>query len=268
MGIAIDTILGNKNAPGSSFAKISTSNSGDSLTIRDFPQTSAARLEQVIRRHASSGGVRILSPLLHDDVTGLTWYSDQTPSVHLLPPQVGQQVQRGDTLTVEVTGDTTDEAVVALTVYYDNLSGADAKLFSWGDVAGNIKNMKALEVDVTNSATVGEWEDTAVDTTDKQLHASSQYAVLGYVTDTALAVVGLKSQTTGNLRVSGPGSDSAEDTSYWFVQQSQREGTPHIPVFSALSQSAVYVSTADDAASTTPKITLVLAELEHAMPGV
>ena len=262
MGLAIDTILTELDTPGSAFAAMAVkAGNSDSLTIRSFPQTAKARLEAVIRRHNASGGIRVTSPLLHDNVTGMTWFTDQTPSVHLLPPVIGQEVHRGDVLGVAITGDTTHDSVAALVVYYEDLDGVAAKLYSWGDIAGNVKSVKPLEVDVTASGTVGLWSDTAINTTDKQLHSDSQYAVLGYLTDTPLAVVGVKGQMTGNLRVCGPGSDNAIDTSYWFVEQSQDQGTPHIPVFSAIDQGAIDVSVADNAASTTAKITLVLAEL-------
>lgn len=262
MGLAIDSILVDVANPGATMtAATIVSGNNDSLTIRSFPQTSRAWLEQIIRRHNTSGGVRVLSPLLHDNVNGITFFTDQTPSWHLLPQDIGQEVYRGDVLTVNVTGDTTHHASVCLTVYYENLDGAQAQLYQLGDVAGNVKSLKALQVAVTASGTVGLWSDTAVNTTDKQLHSDSQYAVLGYMTDTALGAVGVKGQSTGNLRIVGPGSDDVVSTSRFFVDMSQKHGTPHIPVFSALDQGAVFASVADNAASTTANITLMLAEL-------
>ena len=44
---------------------------------------------------------------------------------------------------------------------------------------------------------------------------------------------------------------------------SNRHGTPHIPVFNGNDKGAFYVSTVDNVASSTPKITLVLAELTN-----
>ena len=261
MGLAIDSILSFKNTPGTAFTATAVTQSNDPLQVRDFGPADSATLECVVRKHATSGGVRILSPLLHDNVNGDTWYTDQVVSTRLLPDFIGQPVQRGDTLTIQCTGDTVNELEIMHRIYYSNLPGADAKLHMWGDIAGNVKSLKALEVDVTASGTVGAWSDTAVNTTDKQLHATSQYAVLGYVTDTPLTCVGIKGQYTANLRVCGPGSDIMQDTAQYFVQESQRMGTPHIPVFNGIDQAAVFVSVADTAASTAAKITLMLAEL-------
>lgn len=261
MGLAIDTIASNVANPGATFTGTTVTNSGDSLTIRNFPQTNRAFIHGVVRRHNTSGAVRIISPLVHDNVTGLTWYTSETPSLAAMPPMAEQAVEPGDLLTVQVTGDTTHQAVVYTGVYYENLTGASANLYQWGDIAGSIRNVKPMTVAVTNSGTVATWTDTVLTTTENQLHATSYYAVLGYATDTALGVVGVKGAFTGNLRVTGPGTTNVEDTSYHFVEKANYHGRPFIPVFNGNDRSAVYVSTSDNAASTTANVTLVLAEL-------
>ena len=96
----------------------------DSLTVRNYPQASQAFMVDVIRRHNTSGAVRVLRPLLHDNVTGMTWYTSETPSLLEIPPFVGQRIEPGDTLTVQVTGDTTHHCSVYLVNYYSQLSGA------------------------------------------------------------------------------------------------------------------------------------------------
>lgn len=262
MGLAIDTLLFDVNTPGASFTAVANPpTSGDSLTVRNFPTSAMCKLEHIIRRHNTSGAVRVLSPLLHDDVTGMTYYTSETPSIHLLPTMVGQPLQPGDQLTVEATGDTTHHCQILLGLYYSDLTGAAANLKQWGDISGAIKSIKPITVAVTASGTVGDWSDTLITATENQLHATSFYAVLGYATDTALGAVGFKSQSTGNLRVCGPGATTPEDTSYHFVDAANYHGTPHIPVFNGQDRGACYVSVADNAASTTANITLVLAEL-------
>ena len=261
MGLAVDTICSYFNSPGATFTATVTTNSGDSLTVRNFPQSNRAFLHGVIRRHNTSGAVRLISPLVHDNVTGLTWYTSETPSIHQMPPMAEQTVEPGDTLTIQVTGDTTHYANVYTGIYYENLTGASSNLYQWGDIAGAIKNIKPMTVAVTNSGTVGTWTDTVLTTTENQLHATSYYAVLGYATDTALGAIGVKGAFTGNLRVTGPGSTNVEDTTYHFVDKANYHGRPFIPVFNGQDRSAVYVSTSDNAASSTANVTLVLAEL-------
>jgi hypothetical protein len=262
MGLAIDTIAVDANNPGASFtaaAIVATNN--DSLIVRNYPQQQQAYLVDVIRRHNTSGAVRVLSALLHDNVTGMTWYTSETPSLQEIPPYVGQRIEPGDQLSVQVTGDTTHHCSVYLVNYYQNLSGASANLWQMPDLEASIVNVKPMTVAVTASGTVGLWSDTVITTTENQLHATSYYAVLGYSTDTALGAVGFKAQSTGNLRICGPGATTPEDTSYYFVNKATWWQQPYIPVFNGQDRGACYVSVADNAASTTANITLILAEL-------
>lgn len=264
MGLAIDTIAVDVNTPGASFtAAAVVAGNNDSLTVRNYPQANQAYMVDVIRRHNTSGAVRVLSPLLHDNVTGMTWYTNETPSLLEIPPYVGQRIEPGDTLTVQVTGDTTHHASVYLVNYYQNLTGAAANLWNMADINASIKNLKPITVAVTASGTVGLWADTLITATENQLHATSYYAVLGFSTDTALGAVGFKSQATGNLRICGPGATTPEDTSFYFVNKNQDWNMPYIPVFNGQDRGACYVSVADNAASTTANITLVLAELSQ-----
>lgn len=262
MGVAIDTILVDVNNPGATFtAATVAAGNGDTLTVRNFPQTSRAQIVDVIRRHATAGGTRVISPLVHDNVTGMTWYTSENPSILAMPDYFGQPVQPGDTLVVQCTGASNAHCSVGVVVHYDNLTGAAANLWSLGDFRQQIKSLKPMTVAVTASGTIGLWSDTLITATENQLHASSYYAVLGYCTDTALGLVGVKSQATGNFRICGPGSTNAEDTSDYFVQKSEAWNIPYIPIFSGQDRGAVYVSVADNATSTTANITLVLAEL-------
>jgi hypothetical protein len=146
-------------------------------------------------------------------------------------------------------------------VWYENLTGASANLYQWGDISGSIKNYKPMTVAVTNSATAGAWTDTVITTTENQLHASSYYAVLGLSTDTAIGAMGVKGAFSANLRVCCPGANTPEDTSMYFVNKANYHQRPFIPVFNGQDRGAVYVSTSDNAASTTANITLILAEL-------
>jgi hypothetical protein len=261
MGLAIDTICSYYNSPGATFQNTVVTNSSDSLTVRNFPVANRAFIHGVIRRHNTSGAVRVLSPLVHDNVTGLTWYTSETPSVHEMPPQAEQPVQPADTLVIQTTGDTTHYSNIYTGVWYENLTGASANLYMWGDISGSIKNIKPMTVAATASGTIGTWTDTVITTTENQLHASSYYAVLGMSTDTALGAIGVKGAFTANLRITCPGATSPEDTSFYFVNKANYHGRPFIPVFNGQDRGAVYATYGDNAASTTANLTLVLAEL-------
>jgi len=261
VGLAIDTVLSSVANPGASGTNTSVTNSGDSFTVRTFQQGTQAFISMVSRTHSASGFARIVSPLMHDAVDGMTWYTSETPSIHFMPPMVGQPIQPGDTLTVSVSGNTTSSAIVGYSNYYQNLSGASANLYQWGDISGNIKSIKPTTVAVTASGTVGTWKDTLITATENLLHASSFYAVLGFLSDTAIGLVGVKGSATANFRVCGPGNTATTLTDYFFVDLANYHGVPYIPVFNGEDRTSVYVSVADAAASTAANITLVLAEL-------
>lgn len=263
--VAIDTVVGKAVNPSSTYAAV-TFASGDSGSVRSFAPTDSCFLERITRAGATAGGVRVLSPLLHDNVRGITFNANDNPTAFTLPKGRGQRVRPQDTLAVSLTGGTAETDLAILSFYYTNLPGADARLKSWADVLPLIANIKPVEVDVTNSATIGNWTDTVITTTENLLKANTDYAVLGFTTDTLQAMVGVKGVETGNLRVCGPGNTRTEDTSYYFVDWSDREGTPHIPIINAANANGIYISTVDTVASSTPKISLTLAEMSSLVP--
>lgn len=256
--VAIDTVLGHATNPGATLSAV-TMATGDSLTVRYSPPNNNITLERIFRAGTSTGQVRLTSPRLHDNVVGLSFKSAESPTVFLLPQNVGQMLYPQDNLSLSVTGGTAETDLAALGIYYTSLPGSDARLYMPADILPNIKHLHTIEVDITNSGTIGNWTDTAINTTEDQLKANQDYAVLGYVADTAIALVGVKGSDTGNLRICGPGTTNTDDTSQYFVEMALREGTPHIPVFNSANKSSTYVSTADSAASSTSHITLVTA---------
>lgn len=263
MGVAIDTIgtFVTAGATNPTSLKTVTVSTGDSLGIRSFPAANWARLESMIYQGVTKGKNRVMSPLMHDNVTGLTVASADTDSYHMLGQYLIQQLYPTDVLAAFSSAAAGASGILALSVYYQNLPSSNARLANWGDIAGSIRNIKGLECDVTSSGTIGTWSDTAINTTDKQLHANTDYAVLGYDCDVPLAVVGVKGNETGNLRVCGPGPGTSWDTPDFYVRMSQLTGNPHIPVFNSNNQAAYYISCLANTASVASKVYLILAEL-------
>lgn len=256
MPLAIETIAFRVANPGTTFSAVTLA-TGDSAVVRQFNPQSRALLEQVYRQGATSGGWRVLSPTLHDNVTGITLITAETPSVFPMPDYIGQPVQPGDTLTIQGTGGTAETEVGALTIYYQDVLGLAATLYNWSDIANAIEHIKPFEVDCSVGGTAGVWVDTLFNATDKQAKADRKYAILGYITDTALAAIAIKGGETGNVRLGGPGTTNAEDTSDFFVDESNRMGTPHIPVVSANNFGSTNVSIVTTATSGTAKVTLL-----------
>ena len=266
MGVAIDTIgtFVTAGATNATSLKTVTVSGGDSLQIRSFPATNWAKLEHMIYQGVAKGKNRVMSPLMHDNVTGLTFASADTDSYYLMSRYSMQMVYPTDTLAAFSSAAAGASGILALAVYYQNLPSSGARLANYSDISAVIKNIKGLEVDCTSSGTIGTWSDTVLNTTDKQLHANTDYAVLGYDCDAAVAVVGVKGNETGNLRVCGPGPATSFSTPDFFCQMSQITGQPHIPVFNSNNQGAYYVSCLANAASVASKVYLILAELSSA----
>lgn len=248
MGRAIDTVQAFATAGAASpFPTALAATAGDSLTVRSYKEGTKAKLQAVIYSAGGAQRIRIISPLIHDNVTGLTWEPAEIPSQWLLPPELAVDLQRVDTLVVQGGIAAAGTITAGLVIYYEDLDGADARLFSWADIRGLIKFVKPIEVDL-GAIAVGAWTDTPINTTDKQLHADSYYAVLGWNPNTAVDILGVKGSATANLRACGPGTTNTLDVTSYFIELSERLGKPCIPVFNANDQGAFNVSAAHHAA--------------------
>lgn len=264
MGLAIDTVLGAAHNP-STTATALTMASGDSLTVRNFESPATARLERVTRNGAAASTIQIKSPTLHDNVEGIQYITSESPSEFLFPKGQAQPLKAQDNLTVTTTGGTNEYDLVALSIYYSDLPGVAARLRMPADVNPHIQQYKVVQVACTTPATPGTWQDTVITTTEDLLIANRDYAVLGFITDVACGLVGIKGVDTGNLRVCGPGTAASRDTSNFFLDWSEREGTPHVPIINSANKNALYASTADTGVSTAVKVQLILALLDTNM---
>lgn len=264
MGLAIDTVLA--QVTNSVALVAATVAPGDTLTVRSFP-SGTAYLEQVISKGGQSVTTRVLSPLMHDNVRGITTISAQAPMQFALPRETAQVLNSQDTLTLQGNSGAANSSLFALINYYTNLGGAAARLVSWGDISGLIAYIKPVEIDVTSSATIGAWNDTLITTTENLLKANTDYAVLGYQVDVACGVVAIKGPDTSNLHIGAPGTVLQDTTADYFIQATENTGRPHIPVINAANANATFVSVADNTAALAVKVQLVLAQLSQNLPA-
>lgn len=264
MGVAIDTVLVDYHNTATTAASLQTgtvTNSGDSLAVRSFEPPAWAKLEAVSVQSSGARQARLLSPRLHDNVTGLTWESAEVPSQFLLPQEIGEPLYSSDTLTMQLSAAASSDTTAALLMYYSDLGGVDQKLATWAQVKASMIRMKTVEVAVTSSATIGAWVDTVITTTENQLKADYTYALLGFQSSVALTCMGLKGPATGNMRVCTPGATSTLDITRYFVEMGNMHGTPHIPVFKANDRASTYVSVAANTASVASDVYMILAQL-------
>ena len=245
---AIDTIgLFSTQAAASPFPTALAAQPGDSLAIRNFPVGQFAGIQAVLLNAGGGQKVRVQSPLLHDNVTGLTWQPGEAPAQFLVPRELQIAVQPLDQIAVSSAIAAAGTITAGLQVYYQQLPGVAARLHSWGDIAGNVKYIKSFEVDLLAVA-VGAWTDTLFTATENQLHAGKDYAILGYDVNPAVDIVGFKGAFSGNLRICGPGPVSTLDITEYFIKMSELNNLPYIPVFNANDRFACYVSAANHAA--------------------
>lgn len=256
MPLAVEVLGFHVANPSSTFTAV-TMATGDSNVVRQFTPAAGAKLTNVMRQGATSGAWRILSPTLHDNVTGITLITAETPTNHQMPDYIGQPVQPGDTLTIQGTGGTAETEVGAVTIYYADVLGLAAVLHLWEDVQGSIEHIKPFEVDCSVGGTAGVWADTLLNATDKQAKADRKYAILGWLSDTALCSIAFKGGETGNVRIGGPGPTDSVNTMYWFIEEGRRQGTPHIPIISANNFGSTNVSILTTATSGTAKVTVI-----------
>lgn len=242
---------------------------GDSFTVRNFPAESAGYITALMHEAATVAGsvVRVRSPLLYDDVRGIEFLPGESPTQFQFPRYVGQRVRPQDTLTFEMLVKAIETDAAVANFYYDQLPGGAARLASWGDIAGNIKAIKGLQVVAAAASAIGGWSDTVITSTEDLLHANTDHAVLGYITDVAVCAIGIKGQDTANLRIAGPGVTRTVDTSDYFIMKSQELGKPYIPVFNSANKNNTFLSVYHSAAASGATPTLILAELSQPFAG-
>jgi len=264
-GRAVDTVLCfSTQAGAAAFPTTLAATTGDSLTVRGAVGESKAHLMAFITQSDAAGNkFRITSPLLHDPQTGLTWVTPDNPGQFLIPEYTSVELEQQDTLTVQGQCGAATTITAGLVISYDDIRGSNANLYRWGDISGDIKKIKVVEIDL-NAIAVGAWTDTPITTTEDQLHANSSYAVLGYGVNQPLALVGIKGVCTGNFRMCGPGFQSTIEMSHYFIAMSELHRTPYIPVFQANDRKAVNVVAANGTAvgGAAAKVSLVVAELK------
>ena len=266
MGLAIDTVGFSALNPGAApAAGNAVVNGGDSFQIRNYAPSGSASIDVVARLGVTEGFVELRSPLFHDNVRGLHYITAETPTVLLMPQQVGQPARSADTLTVTLAGGGAETDAGMFSTYYTDLPGAAAKLQSWANLSALVQNIKPVEVDFTTTVG-GVWLDTVLTTTENLLKADTWYALLGYVTDVPVTAIGIKCPETANLRICGPGATTSFRTDEYFLLMDARHGRPYIPTFSANNRAAIFVSAMAVAAVAT-KATLILAELAKSFQG-
>lgn len=209
---------------------------------------------------------RIRSPLLHDNVQGIRVYGGSIPTGPQLPYQFSQPLNPQDTLIFELsTAASTGKALGCAQIYYPQLPGVMARLYDAATIDPLIRNIKPMVVQVGSGAnTAGQWYDVVATTTENLLHANTDYAVLGILTDVAVAAIAVKGPDTGNLRVACPGILLPSVTANYFRDMANETGYPYIPVINSANINGTFLSIISSAATSAAlNGVLVLGELRQ-----
>lgn len=261
MGQVLQVTSGRVVNPGATITP-TTPASGDSFQVQNFDTPAGATLIDAWALSATAGILSIHSPKMHDNIQGIRAKVLAAQSSPLLPDFSLQPLSAQDVLIAALSGGGAETDGLSYLVYYTDLPGGNARLFSWDELKPRIRNMLTNEVTITTGATVGDYGGgVAINANFDLLKGNTDYAILGYLTDTVVQTVGIRGADTSNFRVGGPGTSTRIDTRDWFIRMSVSQGLPLIPVFNSANKGGTIVDLVHNAAGATVVVELVLAEL-------
>lgn len=263
---ALDTVISSGTAIGATLAA-TTINAGDSFTVKNASLQSRVWLVNYWADMQAAGQVRIRSPKLHDNIDALRSRTRINNLEPLLPYGVPQLLYPQDTEIVELAGSATAgdiESVVQL-LYYEDLPGQQARLFSPDALKPKIKNLFGNRLAITVGSTAAYSGARAINADQDLLKANTDYAVMGMTSDLRVSAICLRGPDTGNLRVSVPGwadvNGSMRRGAWFFRELSFWYNLPLIPVINSANKGASQVDVMGDENGGTANITVWLAEL-------
>lgn len=269
MGVVAETLLfGKQNLTGGAF-EVLTPQGNDTNVIRDYEPGSRAYITEIWGIDDDNvAQFSIASPRMNDNTFGLRLVCPHDAAAttaveepQLLYPGPGiVPVYNADTLRVRVDGTAADDALLAFTVYYENLAASSVPFQSWAQVKPQITKTFGILVTPTNgNGTYG--TPVALNSTDDRLEADKSYALLGCTVDTPTTLISVEGPDTGRYNVGMPGKVDPVVSTDWFPMISEKYGLPLIPIIKALNAGSTLISTADAITGATVNVTLILAQL-------
>jgi hypothetical protein len=242
---ALEVVAGFATNPAANFTVL-TPSTGTSFTVRNTDPAKAVWLLNSWAFNASAGELRIRSTKLHDFQQGIRNRVTAAFTSPLFPGHTNaafaQRLYAQDALTVELTGGGAELDCAALMILYEDLQGASGRFIDQAFLKKNGLNAVTVEVTVTAVATGNFGGAVAVNSTNDNLIANTDYAILGGMTDTRGTAVGITGIDFSNLRIGFPAEPTLRDeTNNWFEQLTIAFNTPLIPVFSSANKAATTI---------------------------
>lgn len=261
MGLALEVIGGRVTNPGATITAL-TPNTGDTFTVRSFAPGSNAWMLGAWGLGATAGIQQIRSPRMHDDVRNIRSKLLAADSRPVWSAGMRQQLFPQDVIVFEQSGGGAEIDSGAFLNFYQDLPGVEGRFITLDQLNSRAVNYLTVETTHTSSATGGDWGGAvAINSGSALLKANTDYAVVGYLTDTNLNAVGFRGPDTGNVRCGGPGSNIRTVTREWYQDLHRRTGLPTIPVFNAANAGGTFVDIAVPATGSTVIVEHLLVQL-------
>jgi hypothetical protein len=265
MGRAIEAVAGFATNPGATLTTL-TASTGTSFTIRGTDTTKGTWLLGAWAFNATAGELRITSPRLHDQVQGIRNRITAALAAQVIggPVNAGytQRLYAQDNLTVQLSGGGAELDTATLLVAYDDLAGVAGRFIDQPTLKKAGQNVVTAEVTVTAVASGNFGGAVAINSTNDNLIANTDYAILGGMTDTRGDTVGIVGVDLGNLKLGFPAEPSFRNATQNFFQQlSMAFNAPYIPVINSANKAATNIDVQTNGAGGTYIINLQLVQL-------
>ena len=268
---AIETILGFATAPGAFPGVAVTMATGQSNQVRYFSQGKAYLMNAAKNSVSAIGGFRVTSPRLHDANQGITLQVPFQDVGSRWPLGTIQPLVSQDTLTINDYGTAVGGEIeqVGLTIYYDYLDSAPARLLTPQEVDDRTQNVFTIRNSVAAGVAGGWSGSTALSavTSGDLTYANTDYALIGATgVGTAAAnnnfFLGVQGIDTGNLIIGLPVSANDPTTSArYFRHLSEFSGRACIPVINSANKGGTFIYVGNTSVANTTVYSLIFAQL-------
>jgi hypothetical protein len=219
---------------------------GNSLQVRSAPFNSNIWLCGLwAMNNLTAGVLRVRSPRLHDFVQGIRQRITVNDTEPLYPDSANlgwkQRLIPQDVLTVEQSGQAANIDTGSLLIAYENLPGVAGRFIDNGLLKKAGVNIIGQELSITTAAAGGGYTgQVAINSTNDNFKANTDYALLGGIVDVRCPTLRIQGVDTGNLGVGIPGEPTQRHvTANWFQRLTEALQMPLIPVFNSANKSAI-----------------------------
>jgi len=265
MGVGLEIVAGQATAPGATLTAL-TPIGGTTFTVRNSAGDAPNYLLSTWAFSQAAGILRIRSPRMHDNVQGIRFRTGVNDPEPRYLSGFKQRLYPQDPLTVELSGSAVagDIEQAAMLMYYSDIPGVAARLWSPADVMAKTLNLVTVEHVITPLTTGGFSGERAFNADFNLLRSDELYAIIGYEVSSTVLAVRYRGVDFGNLGVGGPGSIGDRFVGLdWFARLSNETGLPLVPVFDSSNAPGILV---DIATNELAPITQVVTYLAHLGP--